>query len=378
MASKPRKRADGRYDAYVSYKNNKGERKRAYVYGKTAKECRMKAYDLEQDIKDGLIIKDNTVTYKAVADQWLKLIKPHKAKSTFEGYERQYRKYQLPYMGHIKIKDITTSMLNEFFNDMITELDLSPTTVNKHQIEVNQIFNHALDNDFIKKNPMERVIKIRPDDFIGCPLSNDQYRVLWSLIKDTDDELPIALASLCGLRRSEVWGLKWNKVDFINKRILIDEVEVRVLTTVTKEPKTKNSRRFVPLTPRMYDILLSHFKKQNATGNDRVVPYWTQGSYTKRYKKIVLKELQLPDNIYKRTRFHDLRHYFATHLLAEGVDIKVVSKLMGHANSTVTRTVYQHITDDLYEQTIGMIENSFNKVIEGPQRNNQKVVDITK
>lgn len=61
----------------------------------------------------------------------------------------------------------------------------------------------------------------------------------------------------------------------------------------------------------------------------------------------------------KATRLHDLRHGLATALLEEGVDVAVVSAVLGHASPGFTMAVYQHVREGMAEQAADAIERAF-------------------
>lgn len=69
--------------------------------------------------------------------------------------------------------------------------------------------------------------------------------------------------------------------------------------------------------------------------------------------KTILKNARLPS-----IRFHDLRHTFATHALAGGVDAKTLSGILGHTNASFTLDTYTHVTGDMQRQ-VAQITNVF-------------------
>lgn len=89
------------------------------------------------------------------------------------------------------------------------------------------------------------------------------------------------------------------------------------------------------------------------------------------WMKVILKEAGLP-----HIRFHDLRHTFATHALASGVDAKTLSGILGHTNASFTLDTYTHVTPDMQREASnivgGFLENIFGKELKPWQRDANK------
>ena len=88
------------------------------------------------------------------------------------------------------------------------------------------------------------------------------------------------------------------------------------------------------------------------------------------HMKAILHKAGLPD-----IRFHDLRHTFATHAIASGVDAKTLSGILGHTNASFTLDTYTHVTSDMQKQACGIVggfmEDIFGKELK-PWQENEK------
>ena len=160
------------------------------------------------------------------------------------------------------------------------------------------------------------------------------------------------LAGMTGLRRAELCGLRWSAVD-------LDAGRLTVLHTVTAvahqrvggTPKTERGVRTVDLDPQTVTALRAHRAVQ--LGQRMLVgPGWRDEGWvfamvdgrswhpdvvSRAFERLVASA-GLP-----RVRFHDLRHAHASHLLAAGVNVKVVSERLGHASVAFTLDVYSHV-----------------------------------
>lgn len=126
---------------------------------------------------------------------------------------------------------------------------------------------------------------------------------------------------------------------------------------VTKEPKTKRSKRSIRLAPSVIAELWARRARQNeerlaagALWSDRdlvfcnqVGGYIYQGYLHVSFKRLI-KSCDLPN-----IRVHDLRHTAATLMLANGVSVKVVSEMLGHSSVAITLEIYAHVTQDMQE-----------------------------
>ena len=174
--------------------------------------------------------------------------------------------------------------------------------------------------------------------------------------------------ALYGLRRGEIAGLKWSSVDLSAGTVTIAEncvvVERQVLTGT---PKSKRSKRTLPMPTEVIDVLKAARKRQI---EDRLVAgsQYRGGEYvasnqlgeplhpdavTSRWEKL-LKDLGIP-----AVRLHDARHSCATLMHLRGVPIAVIAAWVGHASAAFTMATYAHSQADALAAAAG----SFSRVV---------------
>ena len=170
--------------------------------------------------------------------------------------------------------------------------------------------------------------------------------------------LPILFAGLLGLRKSEILGLKYSDVDYLNRTIHIQRQLGRDLNkdtitpkTATKQEiplKTKSSDRIIYLPNIVYNSIMEERQryennKRRRSNQFQDLNYICCSTYGrprsasfiyKPFKKL-LKESNLPD-----IRFHDLRHTYATLLMKDDISIKAISSSLGHAKTIISVDVY--------------------------------------
>ena len=193
-------------------------------------------------------------------------------------------------------------------------------------------------------------------------------------MKDTKIKIPVLLASYYGMRRSEIVGLKWSAIDFVNKTININHVVINIsengkqMLIGRDGTKTKKSQRTLPLLGDVENILLELKELQE---ENRIL---YKSSYNKEYLDYICVDemgmLLNPDyvshkfakilkaNDMKKIRFHDLRHSCASLLLANGVSIKQIQVWLGHSNYNTTANIYAHLDKSHMNESANIIENA--------------------
>lgn len=141
------------------------------------------------------------------------------------------------------------------------------------------------------------------------------------------------------------------------------------------EPKTETGKRKILLPPSTFHILK---KRRETTFGKWIFPNPLKPenpvSPNVAYRKLkeILKKFNLPD-----IRFHDLRHTFATHAIANGVDAKTLSNILGHTNASFTLDTYTHITTDMQQNASDIVgsfmEDIFGKELKPWQKENVKM-----
>ena len=161
-----------------------------------------------------------------------------------------------------------------------------------------------------------------------------------------------------GLRRGEICALKW--CDFDD-----NAGTLKICRSATKinigDTKTIAGNREILLPPSTAELLKKR-KKKSISEWIFHNPYWPEKhinpntAYT--HLKKLLEKAELPS-----IRFHDLRHTFATHVLASGVDAKTLSGILGHTNASFTLDTYTHVTTDMQKNAASIVRNIIDDLI---------------
>ena len=127
-----RKRSDGRWEArYTTGIDPKtGKQTQKSVYGKTQKEVRQKLTEVTAEIDSGTYLEQTKDTVGEWLDTWLKTYALYSVKSyTYDAYERSCNIHIKPALGRIRLSALTAPQIQQFYNSLITEKELSPKTV---------------------------------------------------------------------------------------------------------------------------------------------------------------------------------------------------------------------------------------------------------
>ena len=362
-----RKREDGRWEGriVVGHKEN-GASIFRYIYADSQKELTAK---LRQNINayQGVnLTEESSMTLSQWLDKWLgEYIKGTVRESTLEGYRKDIMNHVIPYLGEKPLRKVTAADLCSLYQKLLErgrmkdgnhEAGLSPTTVRS----IHNIIHHALrtaaENGLLPANPAEAVTPPKVVSQAKKILNHDQLDTFKAAVKQDWIWRDFFLTELTtGLRRGELCGLKWSDFDEEAGTLNVCRtIHARKGGGVEEgTTKTYAGTRTI-LLPSSTAQLLRERKKSALTEwifPDLLCPEKpvSPGSAYRRLKGL-LEEAGLPD-----LRFHDLRHTFATHALASGVDAKTLSGILGHTKASFTLDTYTHVTGDMHRNAAEIV-----------------------
>ncbi len=301
-------------------------------------------------------------------EDWLRAIIFSLRPRTFRRYSEYVRLHIVPALGEVRLTSLDARQIQLLYSEKIAQ-GLSPMSV----LHIHRVLRSALGQaerwGLVTTNAAQLADAPRPERVEMTTLSPEEARRF--LLATSGDRLEAlyVLAVTTGMRQGELLGLRWHDVDLEQRSIRItgslQYVPGKGLTVTT--PKTRRSRRHVLLSEIATDALEQHQTMQcmertnSATwdDNDLVFPnrigrpmYAT--NMLSRSFAVVLESAGLP-----RIRFHDLRHTAATLLLGKGIHPKVVSEMLGHANTSMTLDVYSHATPTMQRQAATAFDQIF-------------------
>lgn len=348
-----------RYYVVLNLKDEYGRRKQKVIntelefkLGNKRKAEKM-LRDLLKKYEDTQITICNNILFGDYMIEWLKSREGEIETSTYQGYWHIINHHIAPYFNQRKItlQEITASDIQKYYRKLSGD-GLSANTIRRHHANIRKAINDAMKNNIVACNIADRVTLPKANYKRINYYSEEMIEKLLELVKGTEIEVCVYLGVFCGLRRSEVCGLRWKDVDFDNSTITICNTITRGNTLIEKErTKTLSSYRTMPLENELREFMLNlkEIQKQDKElfgseyADNGYVCVWQDGrSLLPEYVSHKFKEIIQKNNMPNIT-FHGLRHTCATLLLSKRYDIKLIQEYLGHSSVVTTGNIYAHV-----------------------------------
>ena len=329
-----RKLANGSWEATIYLgRDEKGKMLRKYLTRQTEKEAKRDAREIERSIEQNDLSNLGLMKVSAYMDNWLEINRPYLAPTTIRAYKMYIEKHFKPYFGTLKMEKVTDAHIKSYMADKLK--DLSQTTVRKHFFTLRKIFGEALKHN----SPCIGIKAPKLSDYTPRIPTREEFEEIRKVFvaKGIQEEIIVLLAGWCGLRRGEIFALKWDDINTKEGLITVDEsksLSEEGYEFITKRPKSDNSIRVVAAP----DYLIAKLEelKQARKVIQHDVFTMTPGIFDGLYRRTIKKK-GLPE-----IRFHNLRHYHACILYENQVPDLYAAERMGH-DIWVLKKIYQHL-----------------------------------
>lgn len=288
-------------------------------------------------------------------------------RSTIAGYKTE-SKIMTKYISDKPIEELRIADVDNLMAQMISD-GYAPCTCGKIFRLLKMTLKDAMAHDLITKNPCDYTRPPRrPKQEIRALSKSERTRML-SLVHNVDLNplsLAIELALATGMRRGELCALRWSDLDDSGVIHVRRAFGADSGAFYEKETKTTSSNREIPLAKPTLDVLVNYKEELSIRANELQVPFddpyilCKTGLGTKPYNPTLLtREFTTfaKMNGFNCT-FHDLRHTFATYMVASGVDISTVASYLGHSNVAVTLNTYATVDPDAKRAAVATIERA--------------------
>lgn len=285
-------------------------------------------------------------------DIWLNKYTKHTVKlHTYDRYQYIIEKHINPKLGDLELDELSATTLQDFVLSELESGNLKNNSglANNSVIGIVNVIKGSLSMakslEIIDKDYTNKIKLPAPTEKPVTAFEKHEQVLLenYCLQSKKKNYIGIVICLYTGIRLGELLALTWNDIDFSTGIMNISKTAYRIKQNgkpqvVIDQPKTKNSRRSIPLPKQLLSILKQLKKSSNS---EYVLSTRTGGivgtrAYQKSYERI-LKKLEIP---YKN--FHSLRHTFATRAIEMGMDVKTLSEILGHKNPMITLQRYTH------------------------------------
>lgn len=350
-----------RLRARVSY-----EGKTKWVQGYTKKELENAKLEALLELKENHIVLDKKTTVRVWAENWLETYKADISLSWASDIKSYLKNVIYPHIGSRSLFSVKQIHIKNIFNSIS---DRSESYNHKIYIILNQIFNSAIENELISKNPIGS---------LKCPegsgyskrraLTEEELFYLEKASEVHRGGLFCKIMLHCGCRPQEVAVLKWGDINFKTKYLTIERALKRDNTI--GPPKTKAGYRSIPIPDVLLeDLLLIKGAEEEFICKNSHGQMLRKTSIERLWQGIVREmNVQMGCNLNHGRiinpkvagdlTLYCLRHTYCTNLEAAGVPINIAKILMGHESIEVTARIYTHTNKKSLEMARDCINNN--------------------
>jgi integrase len=342
-----KKLPNGTYQARIyTGRDANGKQLFKYITKSGWKEIKTAARNAEQELEEGRLINIENIRVVEWIKKWidLKTFSP----STRATYKSYIKNHYLPYFGKLKLKQLNEIHLKKFMAEESKEV--SQASVRR----MTSVLKSALYDAMKHRSPARDLKLPQEEKYIPRVPTDLEMEAIHETVKGTRDELIVLLAAWCGLRRGEIFALKWNDINWKKGTVRVDESYAINEDNLyeDKRPKSENGLREIVIDEYLLSLLDSLRKtkfrgkkkeseKEDTSGHrifnlrpDSFSSYWAE----------FVRRKGLP-----RIRFHDLRHYHASWLYDNEISDQYAAERLGH-DIKILKGIYQHIGKDRQEK----------------------------
>lgn len=305
------------------------------------------------------------VTFHTLAQQWEVDVLPTKYKhSTQKNHQHIMEKHLIPRFGELALCDVTTPAIQTYVTHLI-KAGYAPKSIDHIHDVLSAILRSAVKWGHLQANPargveMPRLKTIRPK----WALTVDQAATLAAQLPSLLPRTLVGLALLTGLRRGELFALRWWDIDEPNRSL---RVRAAVYEGVFDDPKTMASLRTIPLPNAALQLLAAWKGRARKTAAHELIFSTVSGkpiSPNNILRRWVWPACQAAD--LQRVTWLTFRRTYSSWAHDKGVPAKVVAQIMGHTKVDTTMNVYTQVLDGAARLAADRVGSELFRVVQIP------------
>ncbi|MBN2879390.1 MAG: site-specific integrase [Clostridia bacterium] len=371
-------------------KNSEGKRIRKYKRFSSFRNARKALAEHDHAVEVKSFVMPTELTLGEWMDFWVEsIIAPKSAYTTVYAYNNIKNKYIKPLIGQIKLQEINAQQIQKYLLRLSNDYHLSPNTVIKHYELLNYSMGFAYRQDYVTKNPLEKVERPKKHQYEAKFYTTEQLAELLTLVKGDQLELTVNLAAYFGLRRGEICGLTWEDADLENEMIYVRRTRTSAGSEIVeKDTKNRASTRKLAM-PKTIKYLLEKEQKHQQQRRRELGAVYIDTDYIivmdggKPYRPNYLSQLFgefLEKNNLPRIVLHELRHTFASLSNEAGIPEFNIGKALGHSTPSTTKKIYTHLFDPVQTSAINKVAEIVDDAVKQhnteADRTNRTVVSV--
>jgi integrase len=335
----------------------------------TRKDAQVRLDEELRGINQGTVRPESSMLFGTFAEeQWKTLVLPTLKLSTQHGYKTVLAKHLLPYWRDWRLRDIGRQDVQQWVADRFRR-QLGWQTVRNAWTLLSGILETAVEYGYLSTNPA-RGVKFPEKELKEAPAlftAEDFTKLLEQL--DEPYRTMARLIALTGLRIGELLAVRWRCLD-----LEIGTLSVResVYEGKFQSPKTRKSRRTIPLGPQSILWLREHRLRATRTAADDLL-FGNRSGKPLRESKLLRNVLQPAAERagLGRVTWHQFRHIHSSLLNDLRVPVKIAQEQLGHSSISTTLNIYTHVVDASHRKAIEALERelfpSVPKLPDGPK-----------
>lgn len=315
-------------------------------------------------------------TFKEIAKEWLVLQEVSgglKKSSLLRMKGCQDRTYDaigdvlVSKLSYRRIQSFITSLAKKGVNKLTGE-GLSEKTQKHYLTFISDVMRYAKKCGLIENNPCKDITFVKTEKKEKVIYSLEEAKQLLAAIEQkapADYKLFYHLLAYCGMRRGEALGLEYKDIDFEHSVLTINRTSNyhSGYGTYTDTPKTKSSYRTLYIQPKLMEMIKQVQAEQKDRAekcgdqwhdSDRLFVNWCGKPANPNYTYVWLQKFCEKEGV-PFHGLHSFRHFVATQALADGVDVRSVSAMLGHSQTSTTLNIYAHAVQQANEKALNCV-----------------------
>lgn len=355
---------DGGYEGRVMYRG-----KRYSVRALTVTETQKQMTDLRYRLEHGTFTENSRITLNFWMETWMKEYKKNTVKiGTYLNYQKSYNGMIRDKIGNKRVSEIRGEHIQKLYNEWVSE-GYAVSTIKIAAAILNGCLDQAFINGMIERNPVKLAKIPRQNEKKGRQaMTKEQQALFMEYAQESYLYNFFAVMLRTGLRNGEMRGLKYTDIDK-KKKVLHVQRTLKYVDGqgyIEDTPKTKSSRRDIPLTDDVLQLLKAQrvywgFKVESTNRYLFCNEYGDPLSRDRVQSEIdkIIKQIQAEGYNFDRITAHVFRHTFATRAIEAGMQPQVLKTILGHSSLAMTMDLYSHVLPETRAEEMEKIVKAF-------------------